>query len=152
MNVNRLLSAFTNRVQDVENAAWDVLQKRLLDGNASGVVLDWYGKLVNFPRGALTDADYLPALKIQIMVLRSTGRAEDIIRIATALATLMGSAPAGYLEGYPGGLPRGGLEHHVPSGGRGVLSRRAPAGREGDPPLFELAGVRRRPFPKSTWI
>lgn len=103
-NVQMLLAALVSPVQDLENAAWDVLQKRLLNANASGVVLDWYGDLVGQPRGTLGDADYLVAIQIRIMANRSSGRAEDIIQIATALATMSSSLPSNYVEAWPAGF------------------------------------------------
>jgi hypothetical protein len=74
------LSVYLGRAQILENAIWEVLEKRSI-ANGVGVALDNIGKILNRPRGGLGDDDYKIALRAEIAILRSTGTADDMIRV-----------------------------------------------------------------------
>lgn len=75
------VKSYVARVQELEDTAWDVLEKRTLDGE--GAQLDAIGRLVLRYRGDLSDADYKIALRAQIRVLRSKGKPLDLEEVAT---------------------------------------------------------------------
>lgn len=91
------VKSYVARVQELENTAWDVLEKRTLDGE--GAQLDAIGRLVVRYRGDLDDDNYKIALRAQIRVLRSKGQPRDLEDVATL------SLPIGfdyrYDEDYP---------------------------------------------------
>lgn len=93
-----LLTSYLNRIQELENAAWEVILYRLLP-NAEGAQLDALGRIVGRGRGNLSDANYLLAIQAEIRINRSSGTPEDMIAIATL------SLPPGdvftYAEAYP---------------------------------------------------
>lgn len=80
-NVVALLTTFTSSVQDLETVIWTVIDGYLLT-NAVGSQLDTLGGLVNELRQGRDDSDYRLAIQIQIRVLRTSGRDEDIIEVA----------------------------------------------------------------------
>lgn len=73
-----LLSSFLRRVQSIEDAAFEVLNARAAP---VGISLDRVGKIVGRGRGALNDADYLRAIRGQILANRSSGQADILIKI-----------------------------------------------------------------------
>ncbi len=81
-NLAVLLTSYLNRVQELENAAWEVILYRLLD-TAEGIQLDRLGAIVGRGRGSLSDAEYLLAIKGQIRINRSCGTPVDMIDVAT---------------------------------------------------------------------
>lgn len=91
------VKSYVARVQELEDTAWDVLEKRTLDGE--GAQLDAIGRLVMRYRGDLDDDNYKIALRAQIRVLRSKGQPRDLEDVATL------SLPTGfdylYDEDYP---------------------------------------------------
>ncbi len=76
-----MLASFTDRIQELEDAAWEVADYLLLK-NAFGVVLDKIGKIVGRSRRGLEDDDYKIALRARIRINRSFGRPEDLIAVA----------------------------------------------------------------------
>jgi len=93
-----LLTSYLNRIQDLENALWEVILYRLLP-NASGIQLDKLGKIVGRGRGSLNDSNYVLAIQAEIAINRSDGTPDQMINIATL------SLPPGdvftYSEAYP---------------------------------------------------
>lgn len=93
-----LLSSYLRRVQELEDAIWEVIEYRLLT-NAEGYQLDRIGRIVGRGRNNLSDRDYLIAIRGQIRINRSSGTPEDMI------AVTMLSLPEGFqftfAEGYP---------------------------------------------------
>lgn len=91
------LKSYVARVQELEDTAWDVIEKRTLDGE--GAQLDAIGRLVMRYRGDLDDDNYKIALRAQIRVLRSKGKPFDLEDVTTL------SLPDGfdylYDEDYP---------------------------------------------------
>jgi hypothetical protein len=102
-NNQNLLQAILNRVQEVENAAWTLLSAMAV-GNATGDLLNKFGKLVGEGRLGRTDGDYQAAIRLRIRVNRSRGMAVDVIAVGL-LASTNGTLP-NYTE-YPPTPPAG---------------------------------------------
>lgn len=73
-----LLSAYTDEVQELENAIWDVMVGRLTD-YAVGIQLDALGRIVGQKRESLGDAAYRAHIKARIRINQSFGQPRDII-------------------------------------------------------------------------
>lgn len=126
-----LLSAFTNQIQALEKAMFQVLYEGLLGSatvlfpvlppdpatgavdltgavqgtvnlDGSGVGLDQLGSILRQPRAGLSDADYRVLLKAAILVYRSRGKTKDIEAILAA-CTPVGSV-WDYQPAYPCGF------------------------------------------------
>jgi len=99
--IEGLLKALTRRVQELETLTWELTQAKLW-ANAAGVWLDNIGRIVGEPRLLRSDAEYRIAIQVRILVNRSKGRAEDMIKIARLIASANGNTlPAVYREGFP---------------------------------------------------
>lgn len=83
------ISVYLQRIQNLEDATWEVLEKRSID-NGIGIALDYIGKILNRPRGGLSDDDYRIALRAEIAILRSTGNGDDLDTVGGL------SIPSGY--------------------------------------------------------
>lgn len=92
-----LLRSYLNRLQELEDTTWNVLESRLID-NAVNSQLDTLGKLVGQPRLGLDDTTYRTYVKARALVNRSKGRGEDIIALCT---TLLGAFTTTLTEMYP---------------------------------------------------
>lgn len=97
-NMTALLTCYLNRIQDLENTIWAVIEGYLLP-NAVGVQLDTLGDLVGEPRQGRIDSDYRIAIQVTIRVYKTQGRDLDVI----AVAALMGFVFT-YTELYPAGF------------------------------------------------
>ena len=75
-----LLTSYTDEVQELENAIWDVMVGRLTD-YASGVQLDALGRIVGQKRESLGDAAYRAHIKARVRINQSFGQAKDIIAV-----------------------------------------------------------------------
>lgn len=93
----KLVEIFIRPFQEIEDAIWDLYTKRRLD-MARGVQLDIIGKIVDEPRSGLSDADYLPILRIAVRVLFSNGTGPNLIRITQLFLATNGFT---YGEHYP---------------------------------------------------
>jgi hypothetical protein len=98
-NTLALLRAITRRVQELEEAIWDVIEGRLLiskpgiqvpwEGqagadvliDAQGVQLDMLGRLVGLERLGRLDAPFAAAIRLQLRIARSSGTPNDLIEI-----------------------------------------------------------------------
>lgn len=87
-----VLRAYLRQIQRIEDATWEVIQARHIDGE--GIVLDYIGNLVGRKRKGLGDTDYKIAIKGQIRINRSSGTPEDL------LAVIRLSIPEGYTFTY----------------------------------------------------
>lgn len=92
----KILQVIGGEVQEVEDAAFDLLVDSLLD-NAYGALLDQYGELVNEAREGLLDPEYRQILRARIRSNRSNGAPEELI----ALARLMGGTDVRLFEHWP---------------------------------------------------
>lgn len=79
-----LLSSYLNRIQEIEDLLWEIINEQLLD-NAVGVQLDIWGKLVKQPRVSDDDDIYRLFIKAKIIILRSHGRTDDYIKVLFAI-------------------------------------------------------------------
>lgn len=96
-----LLNSYLARVQELEDATWEVIFARnLKDGQ--GVVLDWIGTIVGRDRQGLGDDDYRIALRAQIRINRTQGKPEDVIDVASL--SLPDQTNFTYTEQYPCGI------------------------------------------------
>lgn len=89
--------SYVNRCQELENAAWDVILKRMID-NAEAAQLDTIGKIVGQLRNRQTDGTYRIYITARIRVNRSLGHADDAIDVLR----LIEAALFTYTEFYPG--------------------------------------------------
>lgn len=84
-----LITAITNRIQELEDTNWDVLNKRLLDytdanGNPAHAVaqqLDTIGKVVGQGRNGQDDATYLLYIRARIFLNHSSGLPDEVIAL-----------------------------------------------------------------------
>lgn len=90
-----LLTAYLNRIQDLENVLWGILNAFILANNPTGDQLLQLAKLVGQAPDGLTSADLLLAVKLRIAANTSQGRAEDIIKMAASLGVY------NYVEAWP---------------------------------------------------
>lgn len=80
-----IVTAFLARVQELENALWDLLTETTLE-TAVGAALDQIGAILVFPRGTLTDdEDYRAVLRAVIRVHRSDGAGNDVLEVVALL-------------------------------------------------------------------
>jgi len=91
-----LILSYVNRCQELENAAWDVILKRMID-NAENAQLDTIGKIVGQLRSGQSDATYRVYITARIRINRSHGHAEDVIDVLK----LIDSAAFSWIEYYP---------------------------------------------------
>ena len=75
-----VLCAFLESVQEVEDAAWQLLTERDLD-SAVGAQLDQLGRLVGEERQGRTDDQYRPFVRARILINRSNGLGEELLTI-----------------------------------------------------------------------
>ena len=94
-NIQAMLTSYLTLAQELENSIYDVYESRII-ANASGAQLNILGDIVGAQRGNLDDADYRTAIKIQIAVNKSKGRAQDLVSIGI----LAGVSPV-YVQGAP---------------------------------------------------
>ncbi len=76
------ISSVLDSVQEMESAAADVWTNVLNIDDAEGVQLDLLGRIVQEARDGRLDADYRRALRVRVLVNRSQGRTEQLIKIA----------------------------------------------------------------------
>lgn len=111
--ISGILKALLGGVQTLERELWVLLWGWVLEHegyHASGQQLDDLGAIVGQPREGRSDADYILAIRLRIRVLRSKGRAEDILQVATLI-----NPAATYVEGFPLGWEVS--IYDVPNGG-----------------------------------
>lgn len=80
-----MLTAYLNRVQELEDATWSVITGRLID-YAVGVQLDVLGKLVGQARQTDLDEPYRARIRARIRANRSLGHAADLVAVAMLAA------------------------------------------------------------------
>jgi hypothetical protein len=85
--MNRIETLIANLVspfQDFQNARQQVLTMRGI-ATGQGFILDYIGKIVGWPRAGASDTVYRQYLFAKILVNKSTGKREDLIKIARAI-------------------------------------------------------------------
>ncbi len=80
-NIAKLLRALLAPSQDLENALQQLLTERGID-NAVGAQFDILGSVAGQPRNGLDDDTYRRYVRARIMVHRSSGNIEDVLRVA----------------------------------------------------------------------
>jgi Protein of unknown function (DUF2612) len=108
------LGSYTSESQELEEAIWDSLWKRLID-NAQGQQLDMIGAIVLEPRNSRGDAEYKPYVYAKIRINWSQGNPDDVIDVIR----IVESADFRYRELYPAGFEVQMLE--VPTVSPGTL-------------------------------
>lgn len=83
--IRALLRTYTDELQELETAFWDILATRFVD-YAYGVHLDKLGKLVGEARAGRGDATYRVRIKVRILINASFGTADDVIGVLMLLA------------------------------------------------------------------
>lgn len=94
-----LLSSYIQRVQELEDATWDVLVKRLID-SAADAQLDAIGRGVGEARDGKDDTTYRLFILARIRINMSFGHADDVIDVLNLVEA------AGFLltEYYPAAM------------------------------------------------
>lgn len=82
-----LLTSYTDEVQELENAIWDVIVGRLTD-YAEGVQLEALGHIVGQKRDGLGDAAYRAHIKARIRINQSFGQPQDVIAVIRLVDTV----------------------------------------------------------------
>ena len=83
-NVEKHVSVYLNKVQEIEQLLFDVLDKFVL-GVAVGDQLDILGKIVVEGRNSRNDDNYRRAIRAKILVNNSNGTIEELLAIILAL-------------------------------------------------------------------
>lgn len=83
-----IVYSWLSEVQELEDAAFDVINKRLLE-NATHKQLDTLGKIVGIRRGSAGDDLYRGLIRIKIQVNLSQGQAQDVYDMFSAFSSLV---------------------------------------------------------------
>lgn len=102
-----LLTSYLLEVQALEDAIWTLRTLRTLDV-ATGESLRIIGRIIGRARGSLTEAEHRTALRAQIKVNRSNGKADELIEILRIMLT--GSVAANTIDIRYRSLPPGYFE------------------------------------------
>lgn len=94
-----LITADLNRIQELEDAAWDVLISRLID-YATNAQLDVLGKIVGQSRISADDEVYRVRIRARIRANQSLGNPRDVIEVVL-LALGVEKETIVYTEHYP---------------------------------------------------
>ena len=89
--------AVARQVQDLEDAAWDLVYERLID-QAVGVQLTWWGELLDEPQGELTLQEWRLFLKAKLRLPYSACRADEI---TATLRAITGNHGPAHLYPFP---------------------------------------------------
>lgn len=108
-NLTKLVSAFVERNQAVEDITWEVYNARMFD-NATDSRLDDIGAIVGQPRNGLADPEYRQYIAARIVINRSAATPDSTLHVLELIipdypAELHEYYPAAYavrLYGYPG--------------------------------------------------
>jgi hypothetical protein len=82
--VAALLQAYVERVQELEDATWEVLERYTIEG-ADTARLDVLGRVVGQPRFWADDEIYRAVIRGKIRANRSRGLTEDIVEVIQAV-------------------------------------------------------------------
>lgn len=80
-NLRSLIAALVQPLQDLEGVSFEVYTEMWLS-TAEGVQLDGIGEIVGQPRDGRTDVGYRPWIQARILVNRSNGKGDEILRVA----------------------------------------------------------------------
>jgi hypothetical protein len=99
--IEAMLRSYIKRIQRIEDELWKVINARDFLGTPAGIVLDILGQIVGEARDSRTDADYLEAIRIRILINKSSGKTLDLMRILNAAAR---GAWWDYWDDFPAGF------------------------------------------------
>jgi len=83
-NINKIVEALIEQVQELDNALLDLQEVRRLD-NAYGIYLDNIGEKLKVQRTTLDDDDYRTAIKVRMLKNKSVGTLADVQEIIELL-------------------------------------------------------------------
>ena len=86
-DLEKILEVYLDQIQDVEDAAFEVLLDTILD-NAVGEQLDGIGRVVVLAREGFADNTYRERLRAKIIINRASGTIPQIIEIISLLSGL----------------------------------------------------------------
>lgn len=89
-NFNKLLTIFLLQIQELQEHTIDIADQKNID-IATGVWLDWIGKIIGEKREARNDVDFRQALKLRIGVNTSDGTPDNIITLTKQLTSAVDS-------------------------------------------------------------
>lgn len=95
-NLDALMAAWVQQVQDLEDALFEIRDETNID-NAVGVQLDVLGRIVGVDREGRTDADFRVAINARIGLNIGSGTIEEILEQIVAL----GATNIEFLDVYP---------------------------------------------------
>lgn len=133
-NLQKLLRIIVEPLQDLENVARDLKEKRSID-TGEGVQLDLIGEWIGEPRQGRDDNEYRRWLRFRIFVNTSDGEPETVIAI---LRFLTGATDVEYWENYPAALQLYTNGPDVSPELIAILQGVAPAGIGDIPVTFDL--------------
>lgn len=82
-----LLASWLTEGQEIEDAFWQLLLRRIDNPDTRGITLDFIGKIVGQERGFLLDDEYKIFLTARIKANRSSGKLPQLIDILALLVT-----------------------------------------------------------------
>jgi hypothetical protein len=94
--IKALLLSYVRRCQELDDAVWDVIVKRLID-DAENAQLDAIGRIVGEERDGKPDATYRIYIAARIRINRSHGHPGDVIDVIR----LIEASAFRYLEYFP---------------------------------------------------
>lgn len=96
-NIKAIIEIYAKQVQELENAIFDMIDQRTLNGSV-GFQLDQLGTILGQPRQGLNDDDYRLRLKAKIAENVSEGTPNEMIEI---FKILVATDDVEYLEVFP---------------------------------------------------
>lgn len=96
-----LVDAVAEKVQDVEDALWELYAERWLDV-AVGAQLDVLGRIVGQSRNGYGDSDYRAHITARIIANRSSGTAEELLSLLRTVVP--GPTTLALTDAYPAGF------------------------------------------------
>lgn len=89
-NFNKLLTIFLLQIQELQEHTIEIADQKNID-IATGVWLDWIGKIIGEKREARNDVDFRQALKLRIGINTSDGTPDNIITLTKQLTSAIDS-------------------------------------------------------------
>jgi len=90
-NIQALIKSIGDSTQDLEDAAFDILQSRLLNNGSNSELAMYWGPIVGEEKGALTNAEYRNIIRGKMSAINCDGT-EDAVLAAWISATEPGES------------------------------------------------------------
>ena len=87
VNIEAIISACVNQSQQLEAAAFDVIENTLV-ATAEGAQLDGLGAVVGVERGGFSDADYRIRIAARILQNQASGTIPELLELCTTLGAV----------------------------------------------------------------